>query len=179
MLWRCQIDFDLVIFDEASQVKVADALGAIMRGKQVIVVGDTKQMPPTSFFGKQFVLDDEEAEESITADMESILGMFLASGAPEKMLKWHYRSRHESLIAVSNQEFYDNKLMIFPSSGINPHARGLSFNYVPNTTYDRGGSRSNVGEATEVAEAVIKHAKTTPNQTLGVVAFSTAQRDVY
>ncbi|MBF4448896.1 DUF3320 domain-containing protein, partial [Vibrio anguillarum] len=75
--------------------------------------------------------------------MESILGMFLASGAPEKMLKWHYRSRHESLIAVSNQEFYDNKLMIFPSSGINPHARGLSFNYVPNTTYDRGGSRSN------------------------------------
>ncbi|MCJ0803582.1 DUF3320 domain-containing protein [Vibrio vulnificus] len=171
------IDFDLVIFDEASQVKVADALGAIMRGKQVIVVGDTKQMPPTSFFGKQFVLDDEEAEESLTADMESILGMFLASGAPEKMLKWHYRSRHESLIAVSNQEFYDNKLMIFPSSGINPHARGLSFNYVPNTTYDRGGSRSNVGEAKKVAEAVIKHAKTTANQTLGVVAFSTAQRD--
>ncbi|WP_240507712.1 MULTISPECIES: DUF3320 domain-containing protein [unclassified Vibrio] len=171
------VDFDLVIFDEASQVKVADALGAIMRGKQVIVVGDTKQMPPTSFFGKQLVLDDEDAEESLTADMESILGMFLASGTPEKMLKWHYRSRHESLIAVSNQEFYDNKLMIFPSSGINPHAKGLSFNYLPNTTYDRGGSRSNVGEATEVAEAVIKHAKTTPNQTLGVVAFSTAQRD--
>jgi very-short-patch-repair endonuclease/DNA polymerase III delta prime subunit len=172
------VDFDLVIFDEASQVRVADALGAIMRGKQVIVVGDTKQMPPTSFFGKQLVLDDEEAEESLTADMESILGMFLASGTPEEMLKWHYRSRHESLIAVSNQEFYDNKLMIFPSSGINPQAKGLSFNYLPNTTYDRGGSRSNIGEATAVAEAVIKHAKTTPNQTLGVVTFSTAQRDV-
>ncbi len=171
------VDFDLVIFDEASQVKVADALGAIIRGKQVIVVGDTKQMPPTSFFGKQLVLDDEEAQESLTADMESILGMFLASGTPEKMLKWHYRSRHESLIAVSNQEFYDNKLMIFPSSGINPHAKGLSLNYLPNTSYDRGGSRSNMGEAEAVAEAVIKHAKTTPNQTLGVVAFSTAQRD--
>ncbi|WP_139685829.1 DUF3320 domain-containing protein [Vibrio tasmaniensis] len=171
------VEFDLVIFDEASQVKVADALGAIMRGKQVIVVGDTKQMPPTSFFGKQLVLDDEDAEESVTADMESILGMFLASGTPEKMLKWHYRSRHESLIAVSNQEFYDNKLMIFPSSGINPHAKGLSLNYLPNTTYDRGGSRSNMGEAAAVAEAVIRHAKTTPNQTLGVVAFSTAQRD--
>ncbi|MDO6496810.1 DUF3320 domain-containing protein [Photobacterium sanguinicancri] len=171
------VDFDLVIFDEASQVKVADALGAILRGKQVIVVGDTKQMPPTNFFGKQFIADDEEAEESLTADMESILGMFLASGTPERMLKWHYRSRHESLIAVSNQEFYDNKLMIFPSSGINPHAKGLIFNYLPETTYDRGGSRSNVGEASAVAQAVIQHAKDTPLQTLGVVAFSTAQRD--
>jgi very-short-patch-repair endonuclease len=170
--------FDLVIFDEASQVKVADALGAILRGKQVIVVGDTKQMPPTNFFGKQFVADDDEAEESLTADMESILGMFLASGTPERMLKWHYRSRHESLIAVSNQEFYDNKLMIFPSSGINTHAKGLSFNYLPNTTYDRGGSRSNIGEASAVAKAVIQHARDTPLQTLGVVAFSTAQRDV-
>lgn len=171
------LDFDLVVFDEASQVKVADALGAILRGKQVIVVGDTKQMPPTNFFGKQFVADDEEADESLTADMESILGMFLASGTPERMLKWHYRSRHESLIAVSNQEFYDNKLMIFPSSGINPHAKGLSFKHLSNTTYDRGGSRSNHGEATAVAEAVMKHARETPDQTLGVVAFSTAQRD--
>ncbi|MGR6859757.1 DUF3320 domain-containing protein [Aliivibrio salmonicida] len=171
------IEFDLVIFDEASQVKVPDALGAILRGKQVIVVGDTKQMPPTNFFGKMLVLDDEEAEESVTADMESILGMFLAAGTPETMLKWHYRSRHESLIAVSNQEFYDNKLMIFPSSGINPNAKGLSLNYLPETTYDRGGSRCNKGEAAAVAEAVILHARTEPEQTLGVVAFSTAQRD--
>ncbi|GAM59749.1 DNA helicase related protein [Vibrio ishigakensis] len=86
------IEFDLVIFDEASQVKVADGLGAILRGKQVIVVGDTKQMPPTNFFGRQFTLDGEEAELSLTADIESILGMFLASGTPERMLKWHYRS---------------------------------------------------------------------------------------
>lgn len=171
------IEFDLVVFDEASQVRVPDALGAILRGKQVIVVGDTKQMPPTNFFGKLLVLDDEEAEESATADMESILGMFLAAGTPETMLKWHYRSRHESLIAVSNQEFYDNKLMIFPSSGINPKAKGLTLNYLPNTTYDRGGARCNKGEALAVAEAVMKHARTTPEQTLGVVAFSTAQRD--
>lgn len=171
------MEFDLVIFDEASQVKVADGLGAILRGKQVIVVGDTKQMPPTNFFGRQFTLDDEEAELSLTADIESILGMFLASGTPERMLKWHYRSRHESLIAVSNQEFYDNKLMIFPSSGINPSAKGLSLSHLPETSYDRGGSRTNSGEATAVAEAVMEHAKQTPNQTLGVVAFSTAQRD--
>ncbi|CAM3084284.1 DUF3320 domain-containing protein [Vibrio rarus] len=171
------IEFDLVVFDEASQVKVADGLGAILRGKQVIVVGDTKQMPPTSFFGRQYSLDDEEAEESMTADIESILGMFLAAGSPERMLRWHYRSRHESLIAVSNQEFYDNKLMIFPSSGINPHAKGLSFNYLPHTTYDRGGARVNVGEASEVAKAVMEHATHSPEQTLGIVAFSTAQRD--
>ncbi|OBT13373.1 hypothetical protein A9264_06815 [Vibrio sp. UCD-FRSSP16_10] len=171
------IEFDLVVFDEASQVKVADGLGAILRAKQMIVVGDTKQMPPTSFFGRQYSVDDEEAEESMTADIESILGMFLAAGSPERMLRWHYRSRHESLIAVSNQEFYDNKLMIFPSSGINPHATGLNLNYLPHTTYDRGGARVNVGEAGELAKAVIEHAKTSPNQTLGVVAFSTAQRD--
>lgn len=78
---------------------------------------------------------------------------------------------------MSNQEFYDNKLMIFPSSGINPNAKGLSFNHLPDTTYDRGGSRTNAGEATAVAEAVMEHAKHSPNQTLGVVAFSTAQRD--
>ncbi|GAM76361.1 DNA helicase related protein [Vibrio ishigakensis] len=120
------IDFDLVIFDEASQVKVADGLGAILRGKQVIVVGDTKQMPPTNFFGRQFTLDDEEAELSLTADIESILGMFLASGTPERMLKWHYRSRHESLIAVSNQEFYDNKLMIFHLRELIQMRRGLA-----------------------------------------------------
>ncbi|WP_158174841.1 DUF3320 domain-containing protein [Grimontia hollisae] len=170
------IDFDLVIFDEASQVKVADALGAILRGKQVIVVGDTKQMPPTNFFGKMLELDDDEAEESKTADMESILGMFLAAGTPETMLKWHYRSRHESLIAVSNQEFYDNKLMIFPSSGINPHAKGLSLHHLPHTTYQQGAG-CNKDEATAVAEAVMDHARTKPDQTLGVVAFSVRQRD--
>jgi len=169
------VEFDLVVFDEASQVKVADALGAILRAKQVVVVGDTKQMPPTDFFGKQLEIDDEEAEHSITADMESILGLFLAAGTPERMLKWHYRSRHESLIAVSNQEFYNNQLLIFPSPGINPLAKGLSFNHNPECSYDKGNSRTNLGEAQSVAKAVMLHAETKPNMTLGVVAFSTAQ----
>lgn len=171
------LDFDLVVFDEASQVKVVDALGAILRGKQVVVVGDTKQMPPTDFFGKAVELDDDEAEESHTADIESILSMFLSQGAPESMLRWHYRSRHDSLITVSNQEFYDNKLMIFPSPGVNPKAKGLSFNYNPEAIYERGTSRTNPLEARGVAEAVMRHARTTPELTLGVVAFSTAQRD--
>jgi very-short-patch-repair endonuclease/DNA polymerase III delta prime subunit len=171
------VDFDVVIFDEASQVKVVDAMGALLRGKQAVVVGDTKQMPPTDFFSRALELDEDEAEASQTADIESILGMFLAQGAPERMLRWHYRSRHDSLIAVSNEEFYEGKLMIFPSPGVNPYASGLKFRHLPDTTYDRGGSRTNAGEARAVAEAVMLHARERPQLTLGVVAFSTAQRD--
>lgn len=176
-LQQGSIEFDLVIFDEASQMRVVEAFGAIFRGKQVVVVGDTKQMPPSDFFNRSIELDDEEAQESQTADIESILGMFLSKGSPQKMLKWHYRSRHDSLIAVSNREFYENKLVIFPSPGVNPKAKGLRFNHIKESTYDRGGSRSNKLEARAVAHAVMKHATKTPELSLGVVAFSTAQRD--
>lgn len=171
------LDFDLVIFDEASQIPAPEALGAILRGRQVVVVGDSKQMPPTNFFGQSVELSDEEADESATADVESILGMMKARGMPERMLRWHYRSRHHSLIAVSNDQFYDNQLLIFPSPGVHPEARGLSFRHLPETHYDRGGSRTNAGEARAVAEAVIQHAQETPQLSLGVVAFSTAQRE--
>jgi hypothetical protein len=171
------IDFDLVIFDEASQVKVVDALGAIIRGKQIVVVGDTKQMPPSNFFSKSLELEDEEAEESQTADVESILGMFLSKGVQESMLKWHYRSRHESLITTSNESFYGNKLKVFPSSGSDKNATGLKLKYLPDTMYDRGNSRTNEGEAEAVAKDVMQHAKISPHLSLGVVAFSTAQRD--
>lgn len=166
------IDFDLVIFDEASQVRPVDALGAILRGKQVVVVGDTKQMPPTSFFDK--LNTDTEDEENVTADMQSILGMCDAQGAPQRMLRWHYRSRHESLISLSNQEFYENRLVIFPSPG-SKHRMGLAFNHLPDTFYDKGKTRTNPGEAEKVADAVIAHAVKNPKLSLGVVAFSTAQ----
>ncbi|XOV89817.1 MAG: DUF3320 domain-containing protein [Pseudomonadota bacterium] len=169
------VSFDVVIFDEASQVKTVDAFGAISRGKQVVVVGDTKQMPPTDFFGRGYEGDEEE--DSATGDIESVLGLFLARGAPQSMLQWHYRSRHESLIAVSNYEFYENRLVVFPSSGSNPSATGLHFHHLPDTVYDRGKSRTNREEARAVAEAVMEHARHLPEMTLGVVAFSTAQRD--
>lgn len=171
------LDFDLVIFDEASQIPAPEALGAILRGRQVVVVGDSKQMPPTNFFGQAVELSDEEADESATADVESILGMMKARGMPERMLRWHYRSRHHSLIAVSNDQFYDNQLLIFPSPGVHSEARGLRLRHLPETHYDRGGSRTNAGEARAVAEAVIQHAQETPQLSLGVVAFSTAQRE--
>lgn len=170
-----EIEFDVVIFDEASQVKAVDAFGAILRGKQVVVVGDTKQMPPTDFFGRDADIDDED---NTTADIESILSMFKAAGCWERYLRWHYRSRHESLIAVSNAEFYDNKLVIFPSSGANPAATGIQFDHLPETVYDRGRTRTNKGEAKAVAEAVLAHATQTPHLSLGVAAFSVAQRDL-
>lgn len=170
-----KVEFDVVIFDEASQVKAVDAFGAIMRGKQVVVVGDTRQMPPTDFFSRDVDLDDEEVS---TADIESILSMFKAAGSQERYLRWHYRSRHESLIAVSNVEFYDSKLVVFPSAGQHPHARGVSFDYLPDALYDRGRTRTNKGEAKAVAQAVMQHAIKTPELSLGVAAFSVAQRDL-
>lgn len=170
------IEFDLVIFDEASQVKVVDALIPILRGKQIVVVGDSKQMPPTDFFSRAYE-NEEDEEENLTGDIESILGMFLAQGVNESMLKWHYRSKHDSLINVSNQEFYDGRLMVFPSSGANEKATGLKFNHIPESIYERGTSRTNPYEARKVAEKVMVHAKKNPNLSLGVVAFSTAQRD--
>ena len=169
------VEFDLVVFDEASQVKPVDAFGSIARAKQTVVVGDSKQLPPTSFFDAALE-GDEDVYDSV-GDMESILSLFLAQGTPERMLRWHYRSEHDSLIAVSNSEFYDNRLVVFPSPGVNPFARGLNLHHLPNNYYDRGATRTNVGEAKEVAQAVMKHAREFPDLSLGVVAFSVAQRD--
>ncbi|RZJ76018.1 MAG: DUF3320 domain-containing protein [Flavobacterium sp.] len=166
------LEFDLVIFDEASQVRPVEALGAVLRGKQLVVVGDTKQLPPTSFFDKMNT--EVEDEDNVTADMQSILGMADSQGAPQRMLRWHYRSRHESLISLSNHEFYENKLVIFPSPG-SKLKMGLAFHHLPRAVYDRGKTRSNPIEAEAVADAVIQHALQHPKQSLGVVAFSTAQ----
>ena len=166
------VDFDLVIFDEASQVRPVDAIGAIARGKQLVVVGDARQLPPTSFFDK--LNTDIEEEENVTADMQSILGMCDGQGAPTRMLKWHYRSQHESLITLSNHEFYEDKLVIFPSPGSKQNL-GLRFHHLPEAVYDRGKTRTNPIEAQAVAKAVIAHAAKSPAQSLGVVAFSTAQ----
>ena len=165
------VDFDLVIFDEASQVRPVEALGAIIRGGQAIVVGDSKQLPPTSFFDR--MSDDGEDDPSRTADLESILGMFCAQGAPERMLRWHYRSRHESLITVSNHEFYDDRLVVFPSPDAGKQDTGLLFRHDPEAHYQRRGI--NTAEAKTVAQAVMEHARGRPDLTLGVAAFSNVQ----
>ena len=172
--------FDLVVFDEASQVLPTDAFGSLLRGRQLVVVGDSKQLPPTNFFDVAME-DDEEAQEAEirTSDMESILGLCVSQGMPECMLRWHYRSRHESLIAVSNAEFYDGRLVVFPSPNASSQATGLVLHHRENTVYDRGKTRTNRLEARAVAEAVLQHARSyvdgESKETLGVVAFSSAQ----
>ncbi len=168
------VEFDLLIFDEASQVKPVDAIGAILRAKQLVVVGDTKQLPPTSFFDSLTKEIDEE-EDNVTADMQSILGMCESQGLIPKMLRWHYRSRHESLITLSNFHFYENKLVVFPSPGSKYHM-GLKFHHLKDTFYDRGKTRTNPKEAEYVVDAIIDHASRFPKLTLGVAAFSSAQR---
>ena len=170
------IDFDLVVFDEASQVRPVDAFGSILRGDQAVVVGDNKQLPPTSFF-ESSIDTGGDGYERRAGDQESILDLFRSRGAPEQMLKFHYRSRHESLIAVSNKEFYDNDLNVFPSPDAEQEEIGLFFNHLPDTTYDRGGSRKNKGEATVVAERIMEHARETPEMSLGVATFSSAQQE--
>ena len=169
------VEFDLVVFDEASQVKPVDALGAVARGRQLVVVGDSKQLPPTSFFDSLTGTGEAADEENVTADIQSILELCKARQMPERMLQWHYRSLHQSLIAASNHLFYEDKLVIFPSPG-GQGQLGLVYHHLPDTYYERGTTRTNPLEAAAVAEAVLHHARTTPRLTLGVVAFSTAQR---
>jgi very-short-patch-repair endonuclease len=171
-------EFDLLVMDEASQIQPVDALGAIARSKQVVVVGDPKQLPPTAFFAKMTGAGSEEEEDDGTrvADIESILGLFTARGLPTRMLRWHYRSKHQSLIAVSNRQFYESKLFIVPSPYTAEAGMGLRFHQVPQGIFDAGGTRTNQVEAKIVAEAIVAHARDCPDLSLGVAAFSAAQR---
>ena len=171
-----KLQFDVVIFDEASQVKPEDALGAFMRGKTAVVMGDTQQLPPTSFFDQ--MTDSESGEEVATAlDMESILHLCKLS-FPVKMLKWHYRSRHESLINISNREFYDNELLVYPSPCHNDPELGLKFHYHPDTAYHRGEGSANPKEAKYVVKEIFKHfEKYGDKKSLGVGTFSVAQKN--
>ena len=171
------VKFDLTIFDEASQVRPVDALGSLLRGQRAVVVGDSRQLPPTSFFDRAAQSDDadDDADESVVTGIESILGLFSSRGAPSRQLRWHYRSRHESLIAVSNREFYNNNLVVFPSPDSGREATGLRWHYLPDTVFDRGRSRTNRQEAEAVAQAVMEHAAHSPDLSLGVAAFSLSQ----
>ncbi len=174
------VNFDLLLIDEASQVSPVDALGAMARSAQVVVVGDDKQLPPTRFFSK--MLDENEmtgdGDDDLNAsDLESILGLCVAQGMSQRMLRWHYRSRHHSLIAVSNREFYDSHLFVVPSPTTITARHGLHFRPVKGGVFDRGGTATNRVEARAVAEAVIEHARRYPKQSLGIGAFSVSQRD--
>lgn len=176
--------FDLVLMDEASQMRPEDAIGAIARGGSVVVVGDSKQLPPTSFFDRTLGDSADEPDDDGGTDgaatvaagaMESILTLCQARGLPARTLQWHYRSRHPSLIEVSNQAFYENRLK-FPPSPERAGRDGLVFRRVAGV-YDRGKTRTNALEARAVADAVIAHARETPDLSLGVATLSVPQRD--
>ncbi len=179
------VEFDLLVIDEASQVRPEDALGLVGRANQIVVVGDNKQLPPTSFFDR-IVADDEDDEsddDTIDAlggaakatDLESILALCEARGLNSAMLRWHYRSRHPSLIEVSNAEFYKHLIMP-PAPSAERLTEGLILRRVPGA-YDRGGKRINGIEAEAIANTVASHARKSPQLSLGIVTFSTAQRD--
>lgn len=165
--------FDLVIFDEASQIPTAEAICAIARGKAAIVVGDPKQLPPTRFFTSNYV-DEENLENE---DMESLLDDCLAISMPQRYLTWHYRSKHESLIAFSNATYYENRLCTFPSP--DALASKVGFTFVEDGTYDRGGSKRNKAEADALIAEVIKRLldSKTSKQSIGIVTFSNVQKD--
>jgi hypothetical protein len=171
--------FDLVLFDEASQLVPEDAIGAIYRGKTLVVAGDNKQLPPTSFFQKS-LLDDVDWDELSNDDIEvfdSILDECLGIGLPVKTLRWHYRSKHEELIAFSNHRFYDDTMITFPAAKNQSDSLGVKLVHVADGIYDRGGKRNNLNEAEKVADLVFEHFKNYPHKTLGVVTFSIAQMD--
>ncbi|TRO52731.1 DUF3320 domain-containing protein [Candidatus Bathyarchaeota archaeon] len=171
--------FDLVLFDEASQIVPEDAIGTIYRGKTIVVAGDNKQLPPTSFFQKSQLEDidwDEVTDEDIEV-FDSILDECVGVGLPVKTLRWHYRSKHEELIAFSNSHFYEGTLITFPSAIAKDEALGVKLIHVPEGVYDRGGRRDNLKEAEVVADLVFKHFQNHPKKTLGVVTFSIAQME--
>ena len=167
--------FDLVIFDEASQMRPADAIPALSRGRQVIVVGDNKQLPPTSFFDNAIETEESTAndESADIADYESILDR-CAAVLQQRMLRWHYRSRDETLISFSNEKFYNGRLVTFPTPSNRP---GLGIRLEKfKSIYARGGNRQNRGEAEHVARLALDHARLRPRETLGIIAFSQAQQ---
>src|SRR5713226_6410991 len=134
-----------------------EAVGAILRGDQLIVAGDPKQLPPSRFFERSIDEADileEEDEESL----ESVLEGCAASSMQRCMLEWHYRSKHESLIAFSNAEFYENRLVTFPApSALPPAGVGVRLEYVKDGVYDRGGTSTNRPEARRIASLVETH----------------------
>jgi hypothetical protein len=170
--------FDLVVFDEASQVPPWDAINCIYRGEQLIVAGDSNQLPPTSFFqiseGPEAGFDEET--EATEEDMESILDACKVL-LPEHPLKWHYRSRNEQLIAFSNRHIYDDRLWTFPAAWEAGPRTGIGFVHVPDGLYDRGRSSTNRREAQVVAERVASQLRDGSGRSVGVIAFNAAQAE--
>jgi len=169
---RPEAKFDLVIIDEASQMTPENALGAISRADQVVIVGDTKQLPPTSFFAR--AIDDSDLDDDLREDAESILDLANLVFTPMRQLRWHYRSQHADLIRFSNHWMYDEKLTIFPSAD-GSHA-GLGVELVEVDGVYSG--QVNVSEARRVVDAAVRFMQESPDVSLGICTMNTKQRDL-
>ena len=171
--------FDIVVFDEASQITVWDAVGAIARGRSCVVVGDSRQLPPTSFF-QRVEGGDDEVDEGQVEDLESILDECGAAGLRRLRLRWHYRSRHESLITFSNWHYYDNQLFTFPTADDRAGRLGVSLVAVADGVYDRAHTRTNEREARSVVDDLLARLRAPgapgDQPTVGIVTFSQAQQ---
>ncbi len=178
------MEFDLVVFDEASQITVPDAIGALGRAAGCVVAGDSKQMPPYTF--GQLGTDDEVAEVAedfvVVPDEESILSECVQAGLPRLWLSWHYRSRDESLISFSNAQYYEDRLSSFPAFPGQLFDTGVSFTRVQGTFQRSGGRgtekgllRTNPVEASAVAEEVLRRWRQR-ERSIGVVTFNIQQR---
>ncbi len=174
------LTFDVVIFDEASQVRPHDAVCSVYRGKQLIVAGDQKQLPPTDFFEK--ISDEPEQDDAdeplATRDFESILDVCATLPMHRQRLKWHYRSKRESLIAFSNRFFYDNQLVTFPSCLDVHGSSGVTLHHTPGGRWSgqSAGGGINTLEAQAIAQAVLHHAQHHPDKSLGVITMNQAQQ---
>ncbi|MBI3676293.1 MAG: GreA/GreB family elongation factor [Proteobacteria bacterium] len=166
------LEFDLCIIDEASQMPPEAAIGALMRCKQAVVVGDTNQLPPSNFFKK--LIEDEEADEDDTVLNESILEMANATFRPSRRLRWHYRSRHSGLIKFSNRIVYGDDLIVFPSANESMKRMGVEFRTVKGL-YKAG---TNPTEARVIVEAALEFMRTDSERSLGIVTLNQKQRDL-
>lgn len=166
-----KIEFDLIVMDEASQIRPEDALGAIIRAKQVVVVGDPKQLPPTAFFDRKFNENDDD-DQTIVDDSESILDVCLKAFNKPRQLSWHYRSQHESLIAFSNQQFYEGKLMLFPSPKEPGIEYGIKRHYIEDGCFI---NQYNIEEAKAIVNAIVEYFRSGKTESLGVVAMNINQ----
>ena len=171
------VEFDMVVMDEASQLRPEEALGAVVRGKQLVVVGDPKQLPPTNFFDRMLDAgDDDELDTPVVlVGTESILDICQQVFHPVRTLRWHYRSQHESLIAFSNHQFYNGKLVVFPSPFDRNNRLGIRYRYLKNGVYK---NRQNAVECSRVVDSVIEHMIKFPEESLGVVTLNQTQRDL-
>ncbi len=173
--------FDVVVFDEASQIPTSDAIGALARGKAAVVVGDSRQLPPTRFFepGAGAAADASVAADDDVEELESILDECVAARLPELRLSWHYRSRHEDLIGFSNDRYYDGRLDVFPAASAQAADLGVGWRKIAGV-YDRAGTRTNRAEAEAVVADIVARLgdPERSKKSIAVVTFGRPQQEL-